>query len=53
MDPETCYLSWTMKLETAKNKNVVEAVFEFVREDSILIIEKVEAKAEVERNSRP
>src|SRR5437868_11785747 len=49
MDPETCYLSWTMKLETAKNKNVVEAVFEFVREDSILIIEKVEAKAEVEK----
>ncbi|HEY6262747.1 MAG TPA: Hpt domain-containing protein, partial [Nitrospiraceae bacterium] len=33
IDPETCYLSWTMKLETAKNRSVVEAVFEFVRED--------------------
>jgi two-component system, chemotaxis family, sensor kinase CheA len=38
MDPETCYLSWTMKLETAKTKHVVEAVFEFVREDSQLTI---------------
>jgi len=38
MDPETCYLSWTMKLETAKKKNIVEAVFEFVREDSQLTI---------------
>ena len=38
IDPEVCYLSWTMKLETAKNKNVVEAVFEFVREDSQLTI---------------
>ena len=38
IDPETCYLSWTMKLETAKNRSVVEAVFEFVREDSRLTI---------------
>ena len=38
MDPETCYLSWTMKLETVKNRTVVEAVFEFVREDSVLVI---------------
>ena len=38
MDPETCYLSWSMQLETAKDLQVVEAVFEFVREDSVLVI---------------
>ena len=38
MDPEKCYLSWTMKLETAKDRQVVESVFEFVREDSQLVI---------------
>jgi two-component system chemotaxis sensor kinase CheA len=48
MDPERCYLSWTMQLETAKDRQVVDAVFEFVRENSLLVIEqvKVEAKAE-------
>ena len=45
MDPETCYLSWTMKLETAKGREVVEAVFEFVREESVLVItEEVRGK---------
>jgi two-component system chemotaxis sensor kinase CheA len=43
MDPETCYLSWTMKLETAKGREVIEAVFEFVREESLLVIEEREA----------
>jgi two-component system, chemotaxis family, sensor kinase CheA len=43
MDPEKCYLSWTMKLETVKDQKVVDAVFEFVREDSVLIIEEREA----------
>ena len=38
MDPEKCYLSWTMKLETVKDQQVVDAVFEFVREDSQLVI---------------
>jgi two-component system chemotaxis sensor kinase CheA len=38
MDPEKCYLSWTMKLETSKARQVVDAVFEFVREDSVLSI---------------
>jgi two-component system chemotaxis sensor kinase CheA len=40
MDPEKCYLSWTMKLETVKERTVVDAVFEFVREDSVLTIEE-------------
>ena len=43
MDPEKCYLSWRMKLETAKDRQVVDAVFEFVREDSVLVIEEREA----------
>ena len=43
MDPEKCYLSWTMKLETAKDRQVVDAVFDFVREDSQLVIEEREA----------
>lgn len=38
MDPEKCYLSWTMKLETVKDRQVVDGVFEFVREDSKLVI---------------
>ena len=38
MDPEKCYLSWTMKLETVKARQVVDAVFEFVHEDSVLTI---------------
>jgi len=42
MDPETCYLSWSMQLETTKDLQVVNAVFEFVREDSALVIEERE-----------
>jgi two-component system chemotaxis sensor kinase CheA len=52
MDPEKCYLAWTMKLETVKDRKVVDAVFEFVREDSTLTIEKIEVKAEVQKNSQ-
>ena len=51
MDPEKCYLSWTMKLETAKGRQVVDAVFEFVREDSHLMIE--ERKAAGVRHESP
>jgi len=42
MDPEQCYLAWTLSLETAKSKEVVEGVFEFIREDSTLTIEEGE-----------
>lgn len=41
IDPEKCYLSWHMRLTTAKDQKVIEAVFEFVREDSTLTIEAV------------
>jgi two-component system chemotaxis sensor kinase CheA len=38
MDPEQCYLAWTLSLETSKSQEVVEGVFEFIREDSVLTI---------------
>ncbi len=45
MDPEKCYLSWEMRLKTGKDRKAVEAVFEFVREDSVLTIaEEVRGK---------
>lgn len=44
MDPERCYLSWSMRLATGKDRQAVEAVFEFVREDSVLMIEEVRGK---------
>ncbi|MEO5954753.1 MAG: Hpt domain-containing protein, partial [Nitrospiraceae bacterium] len=40
MEPEQCYLAWTLTVETAKSKEIVEGVFEFVREDSALTIEE-------------
>ena len=44
IDPEKCYLSWRMALTTAKDVKAIEAVFEFVREDSALTIEAVRGK---------
>jgi len=38
LDPEQCYLGWTLELETVKDLKVIEAVFDFVREDSRLTI---------------
>jgi len=38
MDPEVCYLSWKLRLETAKPLSDVEAVFDFVRDGSDLTI---------------
>ncbi len=52
MDPEQCYLSWAVEVETSKDRAVVEGVFDFVREDSVLTIEKVEVKAEVKEDSQ-
>ena len=46
MDPECCYLSWIFELETMKELPVVESVFDFVREDSVLSIEEGEAQDE-------
>ncbi len=47
MDPEKCYLSWTMMLETVKDRSVVDVVFEFVREDS-----RLEIREELERQTQ-
>lgn len=44
MDPELCYLSWTMQIETAKDPQVLDSVFEFVRENSKLVIEQVKVE---------
>jgi two-component system chemotaxis sensor kinase CheA len=44
IDPEKCYLSWQMQLTTGKDQKAIEAVFEFVREDSTLTIEAVSGK---------
>lgn len=38
LDPETCYLSWTLQLETAHPLAEIEAVFEFVRDEGHLTI---------------
>jgi len=40
IDPEKCHLSWRMSLTTSKERKVIESVFEFVREDSVLTIEE-------------
>jgi two-component system chemotaxis sensor kinase CheA len=29
MDPEQCYLGWTIEMDTAKDLKVIEAVFDF------------------------
>jgi two-component system chemotaxis sensor kinase CheA len=46
LDPEQCYLSWAMQLATTKDAKVIDAVFEFVREDGVLTIAQVEDKVE-------
>ncbi|MBX3304021.1 MAG: chemotaxis protein CheA [Nitrospira sp.] len=48
LDPEKCYLSWTMQLTTGKDLKAIESVFEFVREDSKLSIALVTSKGESE-----
>ncbi|MGB4066444.1 MAG: chemotaxis protein CheA [Nitrospira sp.] len=50
IDPEKCYLSWQMRLATGKDQKAIEAVFEFVREDSTLTIEVVSGKESEGKN---
>ena len=38
LDPELCYLGWTLEVDTVKELKVIEAVFDFVRDDSTLTI---------------
>ncbi|MCS6328131.1 MAG: chemotaxis protein CheA [Nitrospira sp.] len=52
LDPEQCYLGWTLKLDTVKDLKVIEAVFDFVREDSTLtIVDQPPAVAPVSASS--
>jgi two-component system chemotaxis sensor kinase CheA len=57
VDPEKCYLSWNMGLATGKDRKVIEAVFEFVREDSVLKIEETTVSSSASqhetRNEQP
>ena len=47
MDPETCYLAFDVELSTTAGKAEIEAVFEFVRDDSEIAI--VPADTDVDR----
>ncbi len=42
MDAETCYLGFEIELETTADQKTLEDVFEFVREDSQILIRKQE-----------
>lgn len=42
-DAEECYLTWTIEIETAKDRKVIEGIFDFVRDDSQLTIEALDA----------
>ncbi|GIM97403.1 chemotaxis protein CheA [Paractinoplanes toevensis] len=44
MDPESCYLSFEVDLVTAAPKTEIEAVFDFVREDSDIRITPAESQ---------
>ncbi|HKN88432.1 MAG TPA: chemotaxis protein CheA [Nitrospiraceae bacterium] len=39
LDPERCYLAWTFILDTAESDQTIAEVFEFVREDSQIVME--------------
>ncbi|NOS78050.1 MAG: chemotaxis protein CheA [Nitrospira sp.] len=49
LDPESCYLTWTLELETSKEQAVVEGVFDFVRDGGELTIEECD-QGRVTRN---
>ena len=51
IDPEKCYLSWELRLLTGKNLKTIEAAFEFVREDSKLVIEEEREALGVKRET--
>ncbi|VAV83993.1 Signal transduction histidine kinase CheA [hydrothermal vent metagenome] len=45
MDPEICYLSWNVVVSGSVERSVVEDVFEFVMDDSKIIITELEKPA--------
>lgn len=46
LDAEQCYLGWTIEVESTKERKVIEAVFDFVRDDSKLTIAHPEPESE-------
>jgi two-component system, chemotaxis family, sensor kinase CheA len=46
MDPETCYLGFEINFESDTSKEIIENVFEFVREDCKLVIVPPHARAD-------
>jgi two-component system chemotaxis sensor kinase CheA len=49
IQPEECYLSWTIKLTTSAGKNAIRDVFVFVEDDSKIEMELVAGAAEQDR----
>jgi two-component system chemotaxis sensor kinase CheA len=47
LDPETCYLAWQVEIETDRDRDAIEEVFEFVIDDCTLeITEQTEPSTE-------
>ena len=44
LDPDTCYLAWSLLLRTERPRADVEEVFSFVREESRVVIEELPAQ---------
>lgn len=62
IDPESCYLAWTIYLESAAERSAIDEVFEWVVDESELVIEpltstpeaaKAETAAHAEETSKP
>ena len=48
MDSELCYLSWSLTLDTAEPRSVIDSIFEWVIDESDLTIELVDTSAQQE-----
>lgn len=51
LDPEICYLSWTLELETDRPVQEIDAVFDFVRDGSELTITEKSCDASKEEKT--
>lgn len=53
MDPESCYLAWSLRLRTGKSVEEIIAVFEFAGDTSSVSVEDVTADAVARKNGPP
>ncbi|HLK65452.1 MAG TPA: chemotaxis protein CheA [Bryobacteraceae bacterium] len=53
LQPDRCYLSWTIHLTTASDRNAIRDVFIFVEDDSHLAIEVAQAVAGKTESAEP